>query len=55
MEEITPSLFAENTTMLPIRGVKPNTHFSVECHTKMLVCFLASKLCGHLERQEADL
>ena len=48
MEEITPSLFAENTTMLPIRGVKSNTHFSVECHTKMLVCFLASKLCGHL-------
>ena len=26
------------------RRVKPNTHFSMECHTKMLVCFLMSKL-----------
>ena len=29
------------------RRVQPNTHFSVECHTKMLVCFLISKHGRH--------
>ena len=29
------------------RRVKPNTQFSVECHTKMLVCFLMSNLGRH--------